>query len=227
MPGPSGVPLGRAASSIVKQTVSFSGSASSPAQFPDDGLPEVAFLGRSNVGKSSLLNALAGVKGLARVSSEPGRTRLINFFKVDGVPKPAGKGRGQLYLVDLPGYGYAKAPKNVRKSWEGLVNAYLGERDTLRLCVSIVDARHDPSAGDEMLQEWLDHHQRPYVVAANKVDKMGRGEASRRERALSKSLGAGPQALIPVSATKKTGIDELWNIIRAAAFATGPIEARE
>jgi len=211
----------------VKQTVTFSGSASSPAQFPADGVPEVAFLGRSNVGKSSLLNALAGVKGLARVSSEPGRTRLVNFFRVDGVSKPGGGRKGPLYLVDLPGYGYAKAPKSTRLGWERLVNAYLGDRETLRLCVFIVDSRHDPSAGDEMLHEWLDHHQRPYVVAANKIDKMGRGEASRRQRALSKTVGAGARALIPVSATKKTGIDELWNTIRAAAFEAGPIEARE
>jgi GTP-binding protein len=212
---------------VKQQTVSFSGSASSPAQFPDDGVPEVAFLGRSNVGKSSLLNALAGVKGLARVSSDPGRTRLVNFFRVDGVSKPDGRGRGALYLVDLPGYGYAKAPKSVRIGWERLVNAYLDERATLRLCVFIVDSRHDPSASDEMLREWLDHHQRPYVVAANKIDKMGRGEASRRQRSLSKTVGARARALIPVSATKKTGIDELWNTIRAAAFEAGPIEARE
>jgi GTP-binding protein len=213
---------------VKQQSVTFTGSASSPAQFPADGVPEVAFLGRSNVGKSSLLNALAGVKKLARVSSEPGRTRLVNFFLVEGAGKPGRGGRGELFLVDLPGYGYAKAPKNIRKSWERLVNAYLERSEALRLCVFIVDARHDPTAGDEMLREWLDHHQRPYVVAANKIDKMGRGEAARRQRALSQTLGAGARALIPVSATKKTGIDELWNTIRAAAFESGPpIEARE
>ncbi len=209
-----------------QQSVTFSGSASSPAQFPRDGLPEVAFLGRSNVGKSSLLNALAGVKGLARVSSEPGRTRLINFFQVTGAQRPLKAGRSDMYLVDLPGYGYAKAPKNVRKGWEELVNSYLGEREPLCLCVFIVDSRHEPSAGDEMLREWLDHHQRPYVIAANKIDKMGRGEAARRLKSLTGSIGAGARSLIPVSATKKTGIDELWNTIRAAAFDAGSIEAR-
>ena len=190
-------------------------------------MPEVAFLGRSNVGKSSLLNALAGAKGLARVSSEPGRTRLINFFRVTGAPRPGRGGHGELYLVDLPGYGYAKAPRAVREGWERLVNSYLGHRDPLRLCVFIVDARHDPSAGDEMLRDWLDHHRHPYVVAANKIDKMGRGEAGRRERALASALGSGSQAIIPVSATRKTGIDELWNTIRAAAFDRGEIEASE
>ena len=179
------------------------------------------------MGKSSLLNALAGTKGLARVSSEPGRTRLINFFRVAGAARPGRGGRAELYLVDLPGYGYAKAPKSVRKGWEGLVNSYLGDRDPLRLCVFIVDARHEPSAGDEMLRDWLDHHQRPYVVAANKIDKMGRGEARRRERALASALGAGPEAIIPVSATRKTGIDDLWKTIRAAAFDRHEIEASE
>jgi GTP-binding protein len=189
-------------------------------------VPEVAFLGRSNVGKSSLLNALAGLRGLARVSSEPGRTRLINFFRVTGVVRPGRGGRGELYLVDLPGYGYAKAPKAVRGSWERLVNSYLGQRKALRLCVFIVDARHEPSAGDEMLRDWLDHHQHPYVVAANKIDKMGRGEARLRERRLARAL-PGAQALIPVSATRKTGVDELWNTIRAATFDRREFEACE
>jgi GTP-binding protein len=186
-------------------------------------VPEVAFLGRSNVGKSSLLNALAGVRGLARVSSDPGRTRLINFFLV-GDARPAG--RSEMYLVDLPGYGYAKAPKSVREGWERLVGSYLGHRETLRLCVFIVDARHEPSAGDEMLRDWLDHHERPYVVAANKVDKMGRGEATRRTKALARTLGPGARALIPVSATTRTGIDALWKTIRDAALEPGPFEAR-
>ena len=212
---------------VKQQSVTFSGSASSPAQFPRDGVPEVAFLGRSNVGKSCLLYALAGTKGLARVSSEPGRTRLVNFFRVTGAVRPVRGGRGEFYLVDLPGYGYAKAPKSVREGWGSLVNSYLEDRDPLRLCVFIVDARHDPSAGDEMLRDWLDHHQRPYVVAANKIDKMGRGEARRRERALASALGSGAEAIIPVSATKKTGVDELWKTIRAAAFDRHDFEASE
>ncbi|MCG6920233.1 MAG: ribosome biogenesis GTP-binding protein YihA/YsxC [Acidobacteria bacterium] len=206
--------------------MTFSGSASSSAQFPRDGLPEVAFLGRSNVGKSSLLNALAGVKGLARVSSDPGRTRLINFFRVLGAARPGGGGHGDMYLVDLPGYGYAKAPRQVREGWERLVTSYMDGRDPLQLCVFIVDARHEPSEGDHLLRTWLDHHGHPYVVAANKVDKMGRGEARRRERAIAEAIGSGARAVVPVSATRRTGVDELWNIIRAAAFDR-QFEARE
>jgi GTP-binding protein len=160
--------------------VTFAGSAASPDQFPRDGLPEVAFLGRSNVGKSSLLNALAGVRGLARVSSEPGRTRLVNFFRVSGAERPGGAGRGDLYLVDLPGYGYVKASRDVRESFERIAVSYLAGREPLRLCVFIVDARHEPSERDQVLRAWLEEHGLLYVVAANKIDALGRGEAARR-----------------------------------------------
>ena len=204
--------------------MTFSGSASSSAQFPRDGLPEVAFLGRSNVGKSSLLNALAGAKGLARVSSSPGRTRLINFFNVKGLGKSARGGHSELYLVDLPGYGYAKASRSAREEWERLVNSYLEARETLRLCVFIVDARHEPSEGDQTLRTWLDHHGHPYVVAANKIDKLGRDAGRRRARSLGETIGPCAEAVVPVSATKGTGIGELWNHIRAAAFDR-PFEA--
>jgi GTP-binding protein len=114
--------------------VTFAGSAVSPQQFPRDGLPEVAFLGRSNVGKSSLLNALSGTRSLARVSSRPGRTQMVNFFRVND----------EMYLADLPGYGYARVPESVRRGFEGLVTSYLVGRKPLALCLFLVDARHDP-----------------------------------------------------------------------------------
>jgi GTP-binding protein len=200
---------------LKQPNVTFSGSASSPAQFPGDGVPEVAFLGRSNVGKSSLLNALAGTKGLARVSSAPGRTRLVNFFRVEG--GPGASGRDRLYLVDLPGYGYAKAAHAERARWERLVRSYLEGRAPLRLCVFIVDARHEPMESDRLLRAYLEHHGLPYVVAANKVDKLGRAEARRRERALAAELGPGARGVVPVSALRGTGVAELWGIIRGVA----------
>jgi len=199
--------------------VTFAGSAASPAQFPRDGLPEVAFLGRSNVGKSSLLNALAGVRGMARVSSDPGRTRVVNFFRVSGAEKPGGAGRGDLYLVDLPGYGYAKAPREVRESFEAIALSYLSAREPLRLCVFIVDARHEPTGRDETLRGWLEHHRLPYVVAANKADALGQGEAKRRVASLGREVGRGARAVLAVSAERGAGIEDLWNLIRGAAFA--------
>jgi GTP-binding protein len=208
-------------------TATFAGSCASPTDFPRDRLPEVAFLGRSNVGKSSLLNALAGTRGLARVSSAPGRTRLVNFFRVSGVERPGGAGRGELYLVDLPGYGYAQAARSVRLGFERLALSYLSDREPLRLCVFIVDARHEPSERDETLRRWLDHHGLPYAIAANKIDSLGRGQAQQAVGALARGLGAHACAVLAVSAERGTGIEELWNLIRGAAFgAAQPAHGR-
>jgi GTP-binding protein len=198
----------------------FAGSFASPSDFPRDGLPEVAFLGRSNVGKSSLLNALAGTRGLARVSSAPGHTRLVNFFRVSGAQKPGGAGRGELYLVDLPGYGYAKASRDVREGFERLAVSYLDEREPLRLCVFIVDARHEPAERDLTLRAWLELHGLPYVIAANKIDALTRGEGKRAEQALVRGIGREAEAVLGVSAERGTGVDELWNVIRGAAFGS-------
>jgi GTP-binding protein len=186
--------------------VTFAGSAAGPAQFPRDGLPEVAFLGRSNVGKSSLLNALSGSKDLARVSATPGRTRLVNFFRVDD----------ELYFVDLPGYGYAKAPAKEREGWERLVTSYLVERDPLALCLFLVDARHELQPADETLRAFLDHYGLPRLVAATKADKLGRGELGRRRAALARAVRTTAEDVIAVSARTGDGVDELWRAIRAA-----------
>lgn len=185
--------------------MTFAGSAAGPGQFPKDGLPEVAFLGRSNVGKSSLLNALCGQKALARVSSQPGRTQLVNFFRVED----------RCYFVDLPGYGYAKAPGNVRERWKDLVTSYLVGREALALCLFLVDVRHDPQPGDETLKTYLDHYALPRLVAATKADKLGRGEVNRRTAALARSVGAGAQGVVAVSAQTGAGVDELWRAIQA------------
>jgi GTP-binding protein len=170
-------------------------------------LPEVALLGRSNVGKSSVLNALAGSRGLARVSSRPGRTQTVNFFR-------AGH---ELYLADLPGYGYARVPEETRRGWERLAVSYLDGRDALALCVFLVDARHEPMEGDEMLRAWLEDRRLPYVLAANKADKLGRGEQARRVSALRKWAGPCGRDVIAVSARDGMGIDSLWAVIRGAA----------
>jgi len=197
--------------------VSFVGSASSPEQFPRDGRPEVAFLGRSNVGKSALLNALAGVRGLARVSAEPGRTRLVNFFRVAGAAGAAA--RWDLYLVDLPGYGYAKAPRAEREGWEALVTSYLVGRPSLALGVFLVDARHPATEGDATLGAFLEHHRVPYVVAAAKADKLGPDQVARRSRELAKSVGRRALAVVAVSTATGAGLDELWRTIVEAAQA--------
>jgi GTP-binding protein len=202
-----------------RRKVAFAGSAADPAQFPTDRVPEVAFLGRSNVGKSSLLNALAGTRGLARVSAAPGRTRLVNFFRLTGVAKPGGRGHGDLYFVDLPGYGYARASHAVRESFEHIAVSYLLGRDPLRLCVFIVDARHDPGERDLALRAWLDHHGLPWALAVNKVDALSRGELPSRLAAFEAGLGRDAGFVLPVSAERGSGIEELWNAIRGAAFA--------
>ena len=186
--------------------MTFVGSAVRREQYPKDGLPEVAFLGRSNVGKSSLLNALAGSRTLARVSAQPGRTQTVNFFRVDD----------ELYLADLPGYGYARVPEAVRAGWEKIVTAYLTGRGPLALCLFLVDSRHEPSEGDRTLREWLDHFRLPYVVVATKADKLGRAELARNVKALRAGIGRGAGDVIATSAKERAGVDALWRAMREA-----------
>jgi GTP-binding protein len=205
---------------------SFAGSAASPAQFPKGRLPEVAFLGRSNVGKSSLLNALSGSHGLARVSKTPGRTRLVNFFQVS-VERPGSRKRDELYLVDLPGYGYAKASREVRESFEELALSYLVDRAALRLAVFIVDVRHEPSARDHQLREFLDGNELRWALAANKVDALSRSEARTRIKALEAGIGRTSAGVVPVSAEKGAGLGELWSLIRAVALDSPAPEPEE
>jgi GTP-binding protein len=159
------------------------------------------------VGKSSLLNALAGTRNLAHVSSTPGRTRTVNFFRVGH----------ELYLADLPGYGYAQVGREVRAGWEKLVTSYLIGRGPLALCVFLVDARHDPMEGDRMLHAFLLEQGLPYVVAATKSDKLGRGALAQRVRMLHQDLAAGAEGLVAVSAQTRAGVPELWRQVRQAA----------
>jgi GTP-binding protein len=174
-------------------------SAGKPEMFPGDRLPEIAFLGRSNVGKSSLINALTGQKGLAFTSSTPGRTQTINFYRVDG----------KFYFVDLPGYGYARVPPAHLLEWKKLIDAYLQERETLKLSCLILDARRGWMEKDLDLKRWLEHHGRPYLVVATKTDKLNRSELERSLRAIQKE----GVELLPFSALTGRGVREIWQAI--------------
>jgi GTP-binding protein len=147
----------------------FVKSAKQANDFPKDRKPEIAFCGRSNSGKSSLLNALTNSHGLARTSSSPGRTQLINFFLVDE----------QTYYVDLPGYGYAKVPKGIRDTWGEMVEGYLRNREPLKLAIMLVDSRIPPTDSDRTMKEWLDHFGIPNLVVLTKSDKISRNELTK------------------------------------------------
>ena len=183
-------------------TTQFLLSALSAAQFPAPSVPEIAFLGRSNVGKSSLLNALVGDKA-AKVSSTPGRTRAINFFElVDG------KSRQKLIFADLPGYGYAKISKSISAEWPKFIEPYLAERATLALCVCLVDSNIPPRPADRQLLDWLRAEDRDFVVVATKIDRLSGNERTRNLAALRKGLDV--DDLLPVSAKTGAGLSELW-----------------
>src|SRR5438105_13083015 len=147
----------------------FLKSALKEADWPHDNIPEIAFLGRSNVGKSSLINSLLGVRGLARTSSTPGRTQMLNFFLINR----------HFRFVDLPGYGYARAPKALKAEWSSAAGEYLAQRRQLVLSIHIVDSRHEPSIQDLQLHEWFVHHQRPHLIVATKSDKLSKNELRR------------------------------------------------
>ena len=176
----------------------FVKSAVSPEQFPADGLPEVAFLGRSNVGKSSLINALTGKRGLAFTSNTPGRTQAINFYRIDG----------NLYFVDLPGYGYARVPVAAKNEWAKLIEHYLRGRNTLRLSFLILDARRGWMEKDLDLKAWLDDRGQPYVVVASKIDKLSKKEQQQAIDAIRQH--AEP---LPFSAVTGRGVREIWQAI--------------
>jgi GTP-binding protein len=178
----------------------FVTSAAAPGQFPAGGLPEIAFLGRSNVGKSSLLNALVGQKGLAFTSSTPGRTQTINFYRIDG----------RLHFVDLPGYGYARAPKQRVQEWKQLIESYLSERESLELAFLILDARRGWMENDLELKRWLEFQNRRYQVIATKLDKLKSKTEQERGLALIRKEGVEP---LPFSAITGRGVRELWQAI--------------
>jgi len=179
----------------------FEKSAFEEAHWPKDGRPEVAFLGRSNVGKSSLINSLLGVKGLARTSSTPGRTQSLNFFLINN----------RFRFVDLPGYGYARVPKIIRSSWGEMATNYLAKRMQLVLSIQIVDSRHEPTTLDLQLNEWLAAHAKPRVIVATKSDKLSNNELKKNMERARRALGV--EKVIAYSAMTGKGREEIWRAI--------------
>ena len=189
-------------------------SAGSARQFPTGGLPEVAFLGRSNVGKSSILNALVGRKQLARTSSTPGKTRLIHFFDVSA-------GGQELALVDLPGYGWAKVSRTERESWGKLVEGYLEDRPPLCLAILLQDLRRDFSEDETLLLDWLDAREVAWQVVVTKVDKLKPMRRAKRLKELALQLERKGTKLVTTSAQTRHGIDDLWRAIHQSLAPEG------
>ena len=188
------------------QKTEFVTSAAAPTAFPRDGLPQIAFAGRSNVGKSSVINRLLQRKNFARVGASPGKTVHINYFLVDG----------QLYFVDLPGYGYAKVSQAERQRWGTLIEAYFAS-GLLTLGIMIVDARHAPTANDKIMANWFQQSGCPYVVVANKLDKLKKSEIAGNLETIRTELNLETKTPIgPFSAEKGTGREELMEKILAA-----------
>lgn len=182
----------------------FVKSAVWPNQYPPGILPEIAFVGRSNVGKSSLINALVGRKSLAKTSNTPGRTQLINFFTVNN----------RLFFVDLPGYGFAKVPQSVKKDWGEMIETYLRERRNLALVIFILDIRRDPGREDLSLRDWLENYRIPYAVILTKSDKLSNQQALKQKRLIEKAMWKGASGnTILFSAKTGKGREELWQFI--------------
>lgn len=181
----------------------FIKSASKPKDYPETALPEVAFVGRSNVGKSSLINVLANRKALVRTSSTPGRTQLINFFDINA----------KLTLVDLPGYGYAKAPPQLRKQWGPMIETYLSQRDNLRAVVIILDSRRTPSEGDLDMFRWLERYNIPPIVVVTKCDKLSKNELAKQMNIIANTINRDKSLLLSFSALSKDGRELIWSQI--------------
>ena len=197
--------------SINVQKAEFILSAASPKDFRRDALPQVAFAGRSNVGKSSVINRLLNRKNFARVGAAPGKTTQINYFKIDNV----------FYLVDLPGYGYARVSKGERDRWGRLMEGYFADPELMTLGVMIVDARHKPTADDCTMAQWYRGAGCPFLVVANKLDKLKKSEVEGNLQRIRETLELGEEDLvIPFSAEKGTGRDELLRAILSSVEAS-------
>lgn len=172
--------------------------------FPDNDKPEIAFAGKSNVGKSSLINALMNRKSLARISSQPGKTQTINYYNINDI----------LYFVDLPGYGYAKTSEVVREKWGEMVDRYLTSSKQLKIIFLLVDIRHEPSQNDKSMYEWILYHGFKPLIIATKMDKLKRSQISKHIKMIKNSMGAGAETrILPFSSLTKQGKDEIWTYI--------------
>ncbi|MCI7205812.1 MAG: ribosome biogenesis GTP-binding protein YihA/YsxC [Clostridiales bacterium] len=175
-------------------------------QYPKEGLPEIALVGRSNVGKSSATNALLNRRNFARTSQTPGKTRTINFYKINN----------EFYFVDLPGYGYAKVSKSEKDKWGVIMERYLQDREELCAIFLLVDIRHEPTNDDVMMYEWIKHFGYNCVVIATKADKISRGQYQKHISIIRKKLQLEKdEKVIPLSSSKKTGVEDVWNEIIA------------
>lgn len=185
-------------------TAEYSLSAVKPSQYPQDDLPEIALVGRSNVGKSAFINAIAGRKSLARVSGQPGKTRTLNFYLLNGA----------FYLVDLPGYGFARVSQAAKKQWAEMIETYLHERQQLCFIIQLVDIRHEPTADDVQMYEWLKEYDAPRAVIATKADKISRGRYLKHTRIIRDKLKMEKEdPLIVFSAVSGTGLEEARKIV--------------
>lgn len=180
-------------------------SAVRPEQYPGEGYPEFALAGRSNVGKSSFINKMIGRKGLARTSSNPGKTQTLNFYKIEE----------QLFFVDVPGYGYARVSKTQRETWGEMIQEYLTTREELRAVVQIVDLRHPPTADDKLMYDFLIHYNIPAIVIGTKADKIPKGKYMQHRKVIRENLNMRPEdPLIVFSSEKGLGMDEAWSEIK-------------
>jgi GTP-binding protein len=187
-----------------------------PKGYPGGGAPEIAFVGRSNVGKSSMINALAGRRKLVRVSRTPGRTRTLNFFDVD---LEQGRVRRSVRLADLPGYGFARVSKTERAQWQKMIETYLDKRRELKVVVSIIDGEVGPTPEDEGMLGWLTERSPRVLVAATKIDRLNKARRKPRLSEISRKLEVPLDAVVPFSATEHLGVDEIWENLLGEVFA--------
>jgi GTP-binding protein len=188
---------------MIIKSAEFVTSAVKPSQYPEEALPELAFAGRSNVGKSSLINAILNRRHLVKTSTTPGRTQLLNFFRIND----------EIFFVDIPGYGYARAPVSVRKEWGSMIETYLSTRSNLKGVVLLMDIRRIPGPEDISVTDWLNYHNIPFIRVLTKADKLSRVQQIKQREIIAEAVSVEKNDLILFSAKTKTGKKEVWDAI--------------